>query len=399
MKTASAVIFILLGLLGMVLLFFIPQGERVPSLERLGWDDLDISANFQDRKTILSGIEKSILVLQSQGEKQNLAGLPVSKQDILKSLQGLRAVFRLRIPDKELYKRLQRDFQPWEVTKKGRKDPVLVTGYFQPSFRGSLNATADYSFPVYGWPPDLLKANLQAFDPALPHVTIWGRSSNRRFVPYYSRKEIEERDLLPPETALCWLSSPVEVLELHIQGSGIINFPDGTSRFIHYAASNGLKYKSIGKVLLKQGVIPREKLDWPGIKQWAEAHPERFRKVSFENPRYVFFRWEEKGPIGCYGRVLVPGASVALDSTVYPPGVPGLLVLKLPNIRNGPNWFKNRPDTLLVFNHDRGSAIKGPFRVDLYCGTGQQAGSLAGRLKSPARLILLLNRDIDMAGS
>jgi membrane-bound lytic murein transglycosylase A len=46
-----------------------------------------------------------------------------------------------------------------------------------------------------------------------------------------------------------------------------------------------------------------------------------------------------------------------------------------------------------VCNQDTGNAIKGPYRLDLYCGEGDEAGYLAGRLKAPGSLYLLLLRD------
>jgi len=41
---------------------------------------------------------------------------------------------------------------------------------------------------------------------------------------------------------------------------------------------------------------------------------------------------------------------------------------------------------------DTGGAIKGPGRVDLFCGTGLQAGEFAGRMKDPGRLYLLVRK-------
>ena len=397
MKTAAAVIFILLGISGICLLFFIPQKAEGPALERLVWDDLDISSGLQDRKLVLSGIEKSITILGALKEEEvAISGVPVSRRGLLAGLESMKAIFSQDVSNRKCLAEIRKEFLPWEIRESKKEKPVLATGYFQPAFKGSLNATEEYSSPVYGWPPDLLRVSLKRFDNCLPSRTIWGRVSGRQLVPYYSRREIETKDLLPAETVLCWLSSPVDVLELQIQGSGIIGFPDGSSRFIHYAASNGLAYKSIGKVLKERGILPPERLDWPGIKQWARDNPEEFQRIAFENPRYVFFRWEDRGPVGSYGRVLVPGTSAALDRSVYPPALPAFLKVDWPEIKNGPDWFRARPATLMVFNHDRGSAIKGPFRIDLYCGTGEQAGNLAGRLKSPARLILLLPKDMEI---
>ena len=402
MKPFLIPVFIAIGLIGVFLLLLIPlKREGGPRFKRLSWNDIDLSSRFQDRELILEGLSKSIRIVEDAGHTEDFTvqgtGVKISRHGILLSLERLKDIFSGQADADAVTRRIREEFIPYEIRagEERKKMPVLATGYFQPSFMGSFNATAEYTCPVYGWPPDLVKINPRRFDRAMPAKTLWGRVFHRQVVPYYSRREIEEKRPFPDELALCWLSSPVDVLELQIQGSGIIRFGDGTSRFIHYAASNGLSYRSIGKVLKDRGVISPERLNWPGIKAWAETHPEEFRKILFENPRYIFFKWEERGPVGSCGQILVPGTSVALDHSFYPPGMPGILLIKWPGgVSPGPGWFRNKPGMLFVFNHDRGGAIRGPFHLDLYCGSGERAGMLAGRLKSRARLIILLHKDV-----
>ena len=400
LKSRLALLFILLGIGGICLLFLIPQKAEKPALKRLEWNDLELSGSFQDRKLILAGISKSLQILKGPkgAGTLSISGVPVSRKALCLSLERLEALFSGADSSTDLLHKLEKEFVPYEIQGGTRHGdvPVLATGYFQPRLKGSYNATKEYGFPVYAWPPDLVKVNLEHFGKGLPAKTLWGRVSGRRLVPYYSRKEIEEIRPLAKGLALCWLASPVDVLELQIQGSGIITLPDGSSRFIHYAASNGWEYRSIGKVLREQGALPPENLDWQAIRKWAESHPGKFRRFLFENPRYIFFKWEEKGPVGCYGQILVPGTSVALDPSVYPPGMPGLLLTAWPSIKKGPEWLRGRPEMLLIANHDRGGAIKGPYRLDLYCGSGEDAGKLAGRLKNRARLIILLLKGTKM---
>jgi len=44
----------------------------------------------------------------------------------------------------------------------------------------------------------------------------------------------------------------------------------------------------------------------------------------------------------------------------------------------------------LMVAQDTGGAIKGPLRADVYWGGGPEAEALAGPMKSPGRLFLLL---------
>jgi len=44
---------------------------------------------------------------------------------------------------------------------------------------------------------------------------------------------------------------------------------------------------------------------------------------------------------------------------------------------------------------DTGSAIVGPARADIYFGSGAEAGRIAGRVKNPARFVMLMPRALD----
>jgi membrane-bound lytic murein transglycosylase A len=45
-----------------------------------------------------------------------------------------------------------------------------------------------------------------------------------------------------------------------------------------------------------------------------------------------------------------------------------------------------------VLNQDKGSAIKGPGRVDLFCGFGPEAQATAGSLKEKGELYFLFRK-------
>jgi membrane-bound lytic murein transglycosylase A len=112
--------------------------------------------------------------------------------------------------------------------------------------------------------------------------------------------------------------------------------------------------------------------------------------VLTANPSFVFFRPLEAtgGPLGCYGRPLVAGRSVATDRRLFP--APALAWMRghLPAATDG----EMEPVRRFVFNHDTGGAIRGPGRVDLYWGFGAEAGDRAGRTKHLGELFLLLPR-------
>lgn len=262
---------------------------------------------------------------------------------------------------------------------------VLVTGYFQPELLASYVRTQKYTYPIYAVPSDLVQVSLQDFDNSLPAKTIYGRVVGNRLMPYYTRAEIEQGALPSDTPVLAWLASPLEGLLLHIQGSGILILPDGNRHFIHYAANNGHLYRSVGSYLVEQGILPMEQVSWQAIAAWAKLHPDQFLQASFINPRYIFFRFEEDGPIGVTGQRLEPMHSIALDRNIY--GLGGLFLLHIEDFQD------QQPLSSLVFHQDVGSAIKGHHRVDLYVGEGNEAGTTAGRLKNAGRLFLLLSNN------
>ena len=58
-----------------------------------------------------------------------------------------------------------------------------------------------------------------------------------------------------------------------------------------------------------------------------------------------------------------------------------------------PVWIEKDGDTpmrRLMIAQDTGSAIKGAQRADVFMGTGDAAGRLAGQLKDPGRMVVLM---------
>ena len=346
---------------------------------------------------ILSGpglktaIKRSLACLERKDQKTevDIANRKVTVERLKAGLESFLDLLEQGLPAEDFRQRLLEEFHVYRVSScgSGKKHPgpVFVTGYFQPVIPASHERGAEFSYPVFSVPDDLLQIDLGLFDSNLPSRRLYGRVSDRKVVPYYSRAEIDSGKVKLPAQVLAWLPSSIDGLMLHIQGSGLLMFPDGERRYIHYAASNGRPYGSIGKWLVKKGWLSLEEADWPGIKKWASQHPERFRDALEANPRYIFFRWEKEGPVGSSGAVLVPMRSVAMDPKVFPAG--SLCFLDIPKGPYGSWSFSG-----FVLNQDVGSAIKGPCRVDLYCGEGDEAGRIAGQLRHRGNLYLILKK-------
>jgi membrane-bound lytic murein transglycosylase A len=114
-----------------------------------------------------------------------------------------------------------------------------------------------------------------------------------------------------------------------------------------------------------------------------------------QNKSYVFFRITglsgDEEPKGAQGVPLTPARSIAVDRTLHVYGTPFFIQAELP-IDTDKSDTKFRK---LMIAQDTGSAIVGPARADIYFGAGADAGHIAGRVKNPARFVMLLPRALD----
>lgn len=372
------------------------KGLKVIKISPEKWPDI---RDFGDLTHLSKAVNASILYLSGLPDNKTLpigAG-QVNVSRLRSSIEAFSMLLDITEYDPEkLKEEVRRMFDLFQVVDTENKESTtapfstLVTGYFQPLIKASYSKSASFPYPVYSRPEDLVQVKLVQIDPELPDKTIWGRVKDGRMLPYYSRYEIDFQNVLQKSEPVAWLKSPVDGLMLQIQGSGILEFPDKGQRFIHYAGSNGRPYGSIGKWLIERGYIKPEDADWPSIRKWYETNPEKLMEASRVNPRYIFFRWEKEGPVGSMGAVLQPMRSVALDQTIFPAGALCFLNFDLPAKGNPPGHrFAG-----FVLNQDKGSAIKGAKRVDLYCGAGEKAGKLAGSLKNRGAIYILLLKEM-----
>ncbi len=122
------------------------------------------------------------------------------------------------------------------------------------------------------------------------------------------------------------------------------------------------------------------------------AHPDRVQQYTWINPRYIFFRVVPEGtPRGTINEPVIPMRTIATDKSIFPPAALTFIKAELPQFRNGNVVIA--PYTGFTLDQDAGGAIRAPGRCDLYMGTGDDAGRLAGRAQHEGRLYYLVLRD------
>ena len=263
---------------------------------------------------------------------------------------------------------------------------VLFTGYYQPVIDGSLVATEDYRFPIYAKPLDLVSA-----DSATSGERIVGRMEQEDLLPYYTRREIDQLGALRGRgLEIAWVKDPIDVFFLHIQGSGIVRLPDGGQLSVSYAAQNGLPYRSIGRLLIDNGKIAKEEMSMQRLRQYLNDNPQEQDEIFAYNESYVFFRVIAGGPLGSLEVPVTAGRSMATDWRLFPKGALALVETEIPVIDGTGRLAGWRPMRRFVLNQDTGGAIRGLQRADIYFGTGEEPGGMAGYMNRPGRMFFLV---------
>jgi len=133
------------------------------------------------------------------------------------------------------------------------------------------------------------------------------------------------------------------------------------------------------------------------IRAWFKAHPDRVNDILWQNRSYIFFREApvddaELGPIAAAKVPLTPGRSVAVDRLLHTFGTP--FYIDAPTL----TAFGQRPFRRLMIAQDTGSAITGPARGDLFAGSGDAAGEIAGVVRNAADFYALVPRGLVPGG-
>ncbi|QIW16107.1 murein transglycosylase A [Pasteurellaceae bacterium RH1A] len=235
---------------------------------------------------------------------------------------------------------------------------VLMTGYYSPVYKARRTPQGKFRQPIYAMP------------------------ANKRF----TRAQIYAGALAGQGLELAYTESMFDNFALGVQGSGYVDFGDGRLNYLAYAGQNGFQYTSVGRLLVEDGEVPREKISMQAIREWGERNPHRFQALLERNPSYVFFKHDPTGQVkGSAGVPLIALASLASDRNIVPSG--SVLLVEMPLIDHHGNWT-GKHEMRLMIALDVGGAVKGQ-HFDLYQGIGDAAGHKAGLMKHYGRVWVL----------
>jgi membrane-bound lytic murein transglycosylase A len=322
------------------------------------------------RAELLRAVDGSLRLLNTRRAASlygRFSSRGLSRGRVQRSLRRFRQLLREARSPQQLEAALQREFSFVRMAP-----ATHFTGYFEPVYEGSRTRTQVYRYPLF----------------RLPNLSDWPR-------PHPTRRQLEgdsglQISPLLRGRELVWLRDRLEAYLVHVEGSARIRLRDGKTINVGYAGHTNWNYTSMGRELVKDGIMPFEQLTHPAMMQYFRQHPQQLSSYLPRNRRFIFFRQRRGNDLtGGFGVPLVPERSVALDAAQLPPGALALAQIDLHN-PSAAQVFRTTRLTRFVMGHDAGSAIKGAARIDWFAGTGHHAEKRAGVINAMGQLYFLV---------
>ena len=266
----------------------------------------------------------------------------------------------------------------------------FVTAFYEPEVEVASTPDETHRYPFYRRPDDLIDLD-DANRPAdLDKSYVFGRKTANGITVYPDRRAIDQGFLAGRGLEIAWARSKVDVFFAHVQGAARLRCADGTLKRITFAAKAGHPFTAIGRLLVDRGEIPMADISMQAIRAWLAAHPDAVDELLWQNRSYIFFREVEVedtrlGPIAAAKVPLIPGRSLAVDRLIHSFGYP--FFIHSPSLTR---LDRGRPFARLMLALETGSAIVGPARGDIFTGSGDEAGELAGAVRNEADFYILV---------
>lgn len=285
----------------------------------------------------------------------------------------------------------EQHFSPVKIIPDEQKTG-FVTGFYEPEIAASRVKTPEYSVPFLRVPADLIKLDEVNRPATLPKDTAFGRNVNGDICENFDRQSIDRGALDGQELEIAYVADKVDAYFAHVQGAARLNFADGSQTRLTYAAKSGHDFTGAGRVLIDKGELDIAQVTMQSIRHWLAEHPDRVDEILWHNRSYIFFREalvDEPllGPIAAAKVPLTPYRSLAVDRKFHCFGTPFFI-----NVHEFPKNYGSYQRLMIA--QDTGSAILGPARGDLFIGSGDDAGMLAGQIRHEADFTMLVPRKV-----
>ena len=374
--------------------------QAVPSSDPETLVDLKGFTDDLSRASLEKAITNQLQVMleQEPSTPVRLGSFTLTRARLVETLEAFLGILNQDLPIEEFNKKISEEFVLYRVGK-GKNKKVLFTGYYRPVIEASLKRTSLYRYPIYQMPEQGLqqvkyRKGIQLIGTNTGIKKIRKSYAEKKAWRRFTREEIDHKGVLKGQgLEVAWLKDDLERFFLHIQGSGMLVFADGTRQGVGYQGSNQHTYTGIGKLMIQDGAIEISQGSMQGIKKYFVDHPQDIAKYLYQNKRYIFFTLnDDEGPRGSGGGELVGGRSIATDKSIYPAGGLAFIKIRQPVLNEKNEIVRWQPISRFVVDQDTGSAIRGAGRRDLYFGTGQIAGAKAGHYHERGEVYYLIKR-------
>lgn len=328
-------------------------------LEKLDSSNVDLSRIFtvdlRHDENFLKAIDNSIQFYSNildTDETFQYGNESYTPLQMLHSLILFRKMLAKDRPYEDFLIELKQSFDVYQP-KKNNDNGSKFTGYYTPEIRASYTKTKQLCYPLY-----------------LSHS---GRVSKPDFY-VQSRKDIRA---------------------LEMEGAGVLALNDGEMLNLQYAGRKTILDKIFAKKKIKV------------VKKIVKIKGKKYVKVvrvRRQVPTKAVFYVADDGPLGALSTQLVPGYSAAMDMDLTPSG--SLIYIKSNEAKindsnntatttasseqTSEDGKKNTGFESFMLVHDTGAAIKGPGRVDIYCGEGSSAKNCTYNVSSRGSVYLLI---------
>lgn len=381
--------------------YYYPKPERLPG-ERFQTPLVLIGAAampaFHDDlggSELLHAIELHLKSLRTASLDQEVVfgQMKIPRRRVVKTLEKVKTLLKTKGIE-GLQQEISRHFFVYQAAGQTRKGDVLFTGYYQPILEARLKPDKEFRYPLYKKPLDLQVLDLASIGPDYAGMKIALRVDKGTIKPYFDREAIDTcASLTGKGLELAYLKDYLDRYLLHIQGSGLLKIEDGRMVKVGYAGCNYFPYLSLGKLLINEGVIPAEAMSIQAIRQFYQRSPAEAVRYINRNRRYIFFDEITDEIKGAAGVELTPGRSIATDKSIFPGGGLAFIVCRKPSAGTYGQAAEKISLARFMVDQDAGSAIKGPGRVDVFWGTGEEAGKTAGNFMEKGELYYFLAKE------
>jgi membrane-bound lytic murein transglycosylase A len=266
----------------------------------------------------------------------------------------------------------------------------FVTAFYEPEVAVKAEPDEDYRYPFYRRPDDLVDIDDANRPAGFPEGYAFGLMKDGAIIEHPDRGAVERGYLAGRGLEIAYARSKVDVFFAHVQGAARLVYPGGSLKRITYAAKTGHPFSAIGKLLIDRGEIDAATVSMASIRDWLARHEDQVDAVLWHNRSFIFFRQAavddtSLGPIAAAKVPLVAGRSLAVDRMIHTFGLPFFISSDSLTHMDG-----GKPFGRLMLALDTGTAIVGPARGDIFTGSGDAAGALAGHVRNAATFHILI---------